>query len=67
MKPNATRLLNRAGVRQYTFAAIADKRPGLTGKMTRVSADFYLRAQRQLASWIDDTIEAMPSCGKTVR
>lgn len=67
MKANMTPRLNRAGVRQYTFDAISEKRPALAGKITRISAGFYLRADRQLAAWIDRTVESMPSCGKTIR
>lgn len=67
MQPNQTPLLNRAGLRAHAFAALTDKRPALAGKMTRISAGFYLRAQRYLAAWIDRTIETMPSAGKTIR
>jgi hypothetical protein len=67
MNTNHTRLLNRVAVRDYTLATLAEKRPDLAAKFTRISANFYAKAQGYLANWIDRTIETMPSAGKTIR
>ena len=67
MKPNPTRLLNRSAVREKTFALLAEKRPALVAKKTRIGASFYLQIQGHLINSIANYLEAMPSAGKTVR
>ena len=67
MNNPTTRLINRAAVREKALAVIALKRPGLTGKMRRVSSKFYLKAQAALENFLDDYIERMPSAGRTLR
>lgn len=60
-------LLNQANVRRYAFAVLAATRPACAGKMTRISADFYVKADSAVRTFIQNHIAAMPSCGKTIK
>lgn len=62
-----TRLINRVAVRDFALAALAEHRPHLREKLTRVSGAFYGRAQAHLSIWIEQEIKAAPSLGKTIR
>lgn len=66
MKINSTRLLNRSAVREKTLALLAEKRPALVAKKTRIAGSFYLRMQGHLSNAIAKYLEAMPSSGKTI-
>jgi hypothetical protein len=63
---NKTRLINRAAVRDFALACLPRIRPGLVGKLTRVSGKFYERAQAGLTLWIEGEIAAHPSRSKTI-
>lgn len=60
-------LLNKSNVRKYTESVIVEKRPALKDKMTRVSAEYYLKVENATRQFIQNYIESMPSTGKTVR
>ena len=60
-------LLNKTNVRKYTEAVLAEKRPALVGKMTRVSAEFYVKVENATRQFVQNYIESMPSTGKTIK
>lgn len=59
-------LLNRAEVRRFVFKTIEARRPGLAGKMTRISEDFFLNTEAKLKAQIVAHIENHNSAGKTI-
>jgi hypothetical protein len=67
MKPNKTPLLNRTAMRDKALAVLAATRPHLAAKLTRVSGQFYERAQAAVTVWLENHIEKMPSVGKTIK
>ena len=67
MDTNHTHLINRAAVRAFTFAALAEKRPALVHKMTRISGRYYAKGEACVAAWIERELASMPSVGKTIR
>lgn len=60
-------IINKAKVRDYTMAAIAEKRPALKDKMTRVSGEFFEKVDAATRNFIQAHVSAMPSSGKTVK
>jgi hypothetical protein len=62
-----TRLLNRSAVRDITFAILAEKRPALVGKLTRISGEYYQQMEARLINAIADHISRHPSCGATIK
>lgn len=62
-----TRLLNRSAVRDKALAVLANTRPHLAGKMTRVSGEFYMRLEAWLVMRLELYVRDMPSVGKTLR
>ena len=59
--------INKSAVRELVFATLLHARPHLAGKKTRISPQFFARADAQLAQWIRKEIEAMPTTGKTIK
>ncbi|MDD2765742.1 MAG: hypothetical protein PHE83_17405 [Opitutaceae bacterium] len=59
-------LLNKTNVRQYAFDVLQSDRPGLVGKITRVSEDFYTAIEAATRKAIINRINAHPSVGKTL-
>lgn len=62
-----TSLLNRTAVRSKALATLAQRRPHLAAKFTRVSGEFLLAMEGALIVAIENRIQSMPSCGKTIR
>lgn len=62
-----SKLINKTHVRHYAFAVIAEKRPALKEKMTRVSGEFFDRIDAATRSAVVHAIESMPSTGKTIK
>lgn len=60
-------LLNKSNVRKFTLDALAASRPGLDGKMTRVSQEFFDKVEASVRTTIVRHLESMPSNGKTIR
>jgi hypothetical protein len=60
-------LINRSHVREYALAVLAEKRPALKEKMTRVSGEFFVKLDTQLRNYVQAHIESMPSVGKTIK
>lgn len=59
-------LINKSVCRDRIFRAIEGFRPGLKGKMTRVSADVYEHLDSYLGLEIDRIVISHPTVGKTV-
>ena len=64
---NPTRLINRRAVREFTFVVLAERRPALAGKLTRISGDYYAAMEARLVNAITDHVSRLPSVGATIR
>lgn len=62
-----TNLLNRKAVRSKALATLAHRRPHLAAKFTRVSSDFFQAVEGALIVAIENRIQSMPTCGKTIK
>jgi hypothetical protein len=62
-----SKLINKTHVRNYALAVLAEKRPALKEKMTRVSGEFFDRIDAAVRNAVVHHIESMPSTGKTIR
>lgn len=60
-------IISKTHVRRYALSMIEAKRPGLKGKITRVSADFFTKVDAAAKAFITNYVEAMPSTGKTIK
>lgn len=60
-------LINKSNVRQFTMDAIKATRPGLDGKMTRVSGEFFTKVEAATRTFITHYVSSMPSSGKTIK
>jgi hypothetical protein len=67
MNPTTTRLINRTAVREKTLAALAEKRPHLATKFTRVSGTFFTKVEKAAVLFIERYVESMSTSGKTIR
>jgi hypothetical protein len=68
--PTNTRLrslINNAAVRDFALSAFPVHRPALSGKITRVSRDFLLRAEAKMRDWVCAEVRGDPSRGKTLK
>lgn len=59
-------LINNAAVKRYTLSAVAEQRPHLADKFTRISADYLTRVEAHVRNYIQEQIRNMPSTGKTI-
>ena len=62
-----THLIKRAALKARVFAILAERRPHLAGKMTRVSGEFIDQCEGHLVRWLERELDQMPTTGKTVR
>lgn len=62
-----TRLINRAAVREFTLATLAEKRPHLATKFNRVADEWYVKAEEVLRVKLTFFLENMPTVGETIR
>jgi hypothetical protein len=60
-------LLNRAVTREFIFDAIKVSRPGLHGKIERISASAFERIEASLRRTIHCEVSQIPSVGKTMK
>lgn len=65
--PISTRLINRTHVRDKALAVLAAERPHLAPKLTRVSGEFFARAEACLTNFIVAQVRSAPSVGKTLK
>lgn len=59
-----TNLINRKAVKEFALKCAVDTQKA---ELTRVSADFLVRANAALVKWIQDEIVNHPVDGKTIR
>lgn len=60
-------LINKTHVRNYTLAALAEKRPALKDKMTRISDEYFIKVDAATRRFVSSYLETMPSSGKTIK
>lgn len=65
--PKKNSLINRSAVREKSLALLAQNRPHLADKFTRVSEDYFVRIEGYLVYAIAKYLEVMPTSGKTLR
>lgn len=63
IKPN---VLKRSAVVELIRAVLADKRPHLADKFTRIDKDYFPYLERELQLAIERRIMAAPTVGKTL-
>ena len=57
-------LINKAQLRKYVLDAAKEHRHHA---FTRVSEDFFIKAEAQLRSWATNHVRTQPSVGQTIR
>lgn len=62
-----SKIINQSAVRRYALDVLAQERPHLAGKFTRVGEDFFNAIETQTRALIRARIVNMPSVGKTLR
>lgn len=60
-------IINKAKVRDYTLAVVAEKRPAIKDKMTRMSGEYFDKVDAAARNFIQNYVASMPSTGKTIK
>lgn len=61
-----TRLINRTALKTITMAVLAERRPHLATKFSRIGGDFFDHVEHEFRAALDRAIDNAPTTGKTL-